>query len=137
MPLIPVNVSDLPTEYSPLDEGVVYRGLCRSLVINDEPDKNGNAFLKLQAEVLEPDEWRGKRCNDNYIQIPGEVDPMMDGGQRRRALEGGVRYARMARAMGFKGQLDTDEAVGREFSFTVRNEEYQGRTMSKIADYMI
>jgi len=41
MPKIPVNIDNLPTEVDPLDEGIMYHGVCRSCQVADTTDRNG------------------------------------------------------------------------------------------------
>lgn len=144
---IPVNPQDLPTEYSVLDDTLVYRGLVKEMKLNEKADKNDTPFFKLSVEVQEPEEFRGKVVFDNYIAVPGTM--LVDGelvvipehnlspGEARRRQDQGVRLGRLGRALKLGADFDTEDALGRELSFTVANEEYQGRLNSKIKDYLI
>ena len=140
MPKIPINVGDIPTEETPMDEALVYKAFCKSLVMNDNPAVNGLYFLKAKYEVTEPDDYRGKVVMDNYIPIPPEVDASMDTKSRQRAMEAGIRFGRMMRSMGIAETpdgFDTEEAIGKELSFMIRNEEYQGRMIPRVHEYLI
>ena len=121
-----------------LEEGGVRR-IVRKADLSETTDKNGNQFLKLQIEVMEPEEFAGKKVFDNYIPIPGEIDPSLSGVRRQRALEVGVRLGRLAASARVKGD-DTDDLIGAEVSFTVQNEEYpegSGTLRSRPKDYLI
>lgn len=140
MPKIPINISDIPTEETPMEEGIVYKGFCKALALSDNPDKNGIMFLKARHEVTEPDDYRGKVVFDNYIPIPTEVDSAMDARSRQRAMESGIRLGRMLRSMGITGSsdgFDTEEAIGREVTFMIKNEEFNGRNIPRVSEYLI
>src|SRR5262245_2505955 len=138
MPEIPINPMDLPTEVEPLDETITYLG---TIVKVGEVgvDKNGNSYFGVQIEVFEPEEHKGRKIGDNYIALPRPVEPDMDATQRRRAMESGVRLARLCRSAQFNPGArawNTDELVGEEVKFLVKNEEYQGRLIPKVQDYL-
>lgn len=141
MPRIPVNINDLPTEVTEVDESIVYRGVVRAIKVSEEPDKNGNGFLTgIRIEIIEPEEWRGRNAFDNYIQIPEAPLPDASPADRRKAEEGGVRLARFVKAFRVPfGEefFDTDDALGCEGEFTVKNEEYQGRRIPRVQDYLL
>lgn len=139
MPEIPVNPMDLPTETEPMDDTATYKGTI-SKVGGSAFDKNNHEYFGLSVEVVEPEEWKGRIVPDNYIPLPYAVDPQMDAKQRRRALESGIRLGRLCRSAKFNPggrKWNTDELLGLEVSFTIRNEEYQGSLRPKVSDYLI
>jgi hypothetical protein len=148
MPRIPVNPDDLPTEYSILDESLSYEGVIKELVLNPTPDKNGTPFFKLQVEVTEPDDFKGKSVSDNYIPIPsvvlvnGELQAIdvesMSGSERRRNHDRGVRLGRLLRSLAItETDWDADDLIGQTIAFSIRNAEYQGRITSRLNDYLL
>lgn len=136
---IPINPADLPVETEPLPDDITYEGTI-SNVGGVAVDKNGNDYFGIKIEITQPEEWKGRVIGDNYIALPRTPDPDMDARQRRRALESGVRLGRLCRSAKFNPGArpwDTDELVGQEVTFTVRNDEYQGRLVPKVNDYLI
>lgn len=137
MPEIPINPMDLPVETEPLDDTLTYHGTITK-VGGSAFDKNGDEYISIQAEISEPDDLKGRKVGDNYIPLPREVRPDMDSRARRRAMEAGVRLGRLCRSAGFNPgprKWNTDELIGSEISFSIRNDEYQGRLVPKINDY--
>src|SRR3972149_4799961 len=68
MPKIPVSIETLATELEPLDEGILYRGICRSCALSESLDKNGNTYLtNIRIEIVEPDVFRGRAAFVNYM----------------------------------------------------------------------
>lgn len=137
MPEIPVNPMDLPTEAEPFDDAITYRGTIEK--IGSDIDKNGDTYLNIEVSVTEPEELAGRKIFDPYIGLPRAVEPGMDAKARRRALESGVKLGRLCRSANFKptgSKWDTDELIGAEIKFMIRNEEYQGRVRPKINEYV-
>ena len=133
---LPVSTDQLPLETEPWDDSVVYHGLLKAFNISSKLDKNGNNYGSVEFEVLEPEEKRGRKITDNYISIPPEIDDTMSDRQKKAMLELGVRLARLAASCKISAE-DTDDLIGGEASFTIKNEEYQGRILPKIAEYLI
>ena len=140
MPRIPVNKEDFPLEIQKMDETVVYRTVVKKLSVADKTDKNDNQFLKLDAEVIEPVEWRGRHIVDNWIVIPPPITFGMVEGDRRAAEDLGVRMARMLscyRVPHAPEGWDTEAAVGCVGDVTLKNEDFEGRPMARVKDYLI
>lgn len=139
MPRIPHNPADLPTEQEPMDESLVHTGIVTKFVLADKADKNGDAYLQLAVKVTSED-GEGRTVPDNYIKVPKTINGTMDAAARKKALADGVRLGRVLAAMKITGGpegFDTEDGIGREIQFTVKNEEYQGRMMPKVNDYLI
>lgn len=139
MAKIPMNPGDLPTEYTVLNDTYVYRAVVEELKLSDKPDKNGNYFLIGKYQIMEPLEFKGKKITDHYIGLPGVLDPSMGATERQRALESAVKLGRLIKSAGFKtdaNEFDTDELIGQTIEFDIKNDEYQGRTTSKINNYL-
>jgi hypothetical protein len=137
-PEIPINPMDLPTEVEPLDETATYTGTI-SKVTEVNIDKNGDSYFGITVRVSEPEEDEGRMVGDNYIRLPGAVTPDMTAKERKRALQSADRLGRLCRSAQFNPGArpwNTDELVGLEVHFLVKNEEYQGRIISKINDYV-
>lgn len=141
MPRIPVDVDSGKTEVEPLDEGIPYTGIIRKVAISDNPDKNGVYFLTGgQVEINEPEEWKGRSAYFNYIPLPVPVTADMSIGERRQAEEKSVEFFRLCKAFKVPHDaegVDTDDMVGCEGMFQVRNEEYQGRKIPRVATFLI
>jgi len=140
MPKIPVNPRHLPTEEAAMDETLTYTGFVRSLILSEKPSVSGLYFLKARHEVTEPDDFRGKAVIDNYIPIPGDVDDDMDAHTRQRIMESGVRLGRLLASAKVEGDADsfeTEEVIGKEIRFTVKNEEFNGRLIPRVKDYLL
>ena len=133
---LPVSTDQLPLETEPWDDSITYRGLVQAFNIASKTDKNGNVYGSVEVEVLEPEEKRGRKILDNYVPIPEGIDDSMNDKQKKATLELGVRLSRLAASAKIVAE-DTDDLVGGEISFTIRNDEYQGRLNPKIADYLI
>lgn len=139
MPKIPVNPRDLPTEFVILDDTLAYKAIVKELRVSDNPDKNGNLYLIGKYEITEPLQFRGKNITDHYIGMPGPLSTNMDSVERDNALSKAVKLGRLIRSAGFKtsaSEFDTDELLGATIEFDIKNQEYQGRTSSKINNYL-
>lgn len=139
MAKIPMNPSDLPTEYTVLNDTLTYRAVVKELKLSDKTDRNGNYFLIGKYEIMEPLEFKGKHITDHYIGLPGVLDPSMGAIERQRALESAVKLGRLIKSAGFKTdatEFDTDELLGTTIEFDIKNEDYNGRTSSKINNYL-
>jgi hypothetical protein len=140
MTRIPVNPADLPTERTPWPDNITYKGVIKEVTLATKTDKNGNQYVGLKVEVMEPEEFRKKTIGDNYIQLPGEITPDMDAKARAAVMEGGVRLGRLCASAKLKPSpdgFDTDDLLGEMVEFTVKNEPYNGAMIPKINDYMI
>lgn len=124
MARIPVNPASLPTEQVKVPENVIYTAIIKELNESDKLDKNGDKFLKLRAELIEPNEWRGKTATDNWI-------PIND-----------FRLGRLMQSCGHKHdvpEFDTDDLLGESIYITVTNEEFpagSGRFTIRVNDYL-
>ena len=141
MPKIPISIDNLPTEFEPLDESLAYHVVVRACKLADEADKNGNNYLTgVKLEVLEPEEWRGRNIYDNYICIPAGAGPGSSLAERRKSEEFGIRLARFIKAFKVPYDvegIDPDDAVGCEGDVSMVNDDYQGRKMPKVSDYLM
>ena len=133
---LPVSTDQLPLETEPWDDSVVYRGILKAFNISSKLDKNGNIYGSAEFEVFEPEAKRGRKITDNYISIPPEIDDGMSDRQKKSLLELGVRLARLAASAKISAE-DTDDLIGGEVTFTIKNEEYQGRILPKVSEYLI
>lgn len=135
---IPVNPEFLTTEYSPCDDSIPYEVMIRKMELNNEPDKNGNQFLKAQYTIVSPEEWKDRVIFDNYIVVPEEPTPNMSSAERRMMQDQGVRFMRFAKC--FKIDLaegfDTGEVLGKFGHVTIKNDEYEGRISSRVKEYL-
>jgi hypothetical protein len=132
MPKLPVRTGDLPTTVEDMPEDIPFQGIVKSLEVSDEPDKTGHHFLKGVFEIVEPTEWKGKKVFDNWIPIPGEDDDLSS----PRGAEAFNRLSRLS-ASCKKSVEDTDDLIGEIATFTVKNDEYQGRKNQRVNDYYI
>lgn len=132
MPKIPVNIAQLPTEFTILDESLVYHGVIRECKLSEETDKNGDWYLTgIQVEVLEPEEFRGKRAFSNYICIPDGAAAETD----RGVVLG--RFIKCFKVPYDAEGLDPADAIGCEGEFTAKTEKYQGRKSSRVNEFLI
>lgn len=141
MPKIPVNMADLPREYEPMDSNVPYHVIIKSCSVSDAPDKNGSFFLTgIKAEVMAPEESKGRFIYANYIPLPRPMSPGMSDAERREALEAGVPFARFVD--GFKVPYDDEgvdpvDAIGCEGDVMIQVEEFQGKPIPRIANVLL
>lgn len=141
---IPINPDQLTTEFSPLEEGIVYEVTVVKFSNKDKTgadleDKNGNLFMKAEYEIVAPETYRGKHIFDNYIRIPDEILDTDDDGSRAAKRDSGVRIARIIRAFDLDvsaGKFEADKYVGSIGKLTIKNEDYEGRPMSRVKDYI-
>lgn len=140
MAKIPVNISNLPTEYTPLDENISYQVVIRECKLADKTDKNGLQYLTgIKLEVTEPAEWQGRNIFVNYLAIPPAITPGMPLSDRLACEDAGVPLARFFAC--FKIPHDAEgfdplEAIGCEGEVTVKTEEYQGRKSSRVSEFL-
>jgi hypothetical protein len=149
MSLIPIDMENVPTRRSSCDESLVYEVIVRDVEVSQKKDKNGNTYLRVDTEVLGPDEWKSRRLPDNYLCLPAGYGELKDRLGRepkeyeiRNGMEQGARFARFVRA--FKvpyttNGIDPRDAIGREGRVTIVNEEYpagSGEVSSKIKEYI-
>lgn len=140
MTLIPVNPSDYPTEQTPLDTSRTYRVQIKSLELAAKRDKNGNEFMKLTAEVLEPELYRGRVLTANYIPIPAPITEGMSEWEENKAKNDGVQLSRLVQCFNIKAGpdgLDTASAIGCIGTVGISEGEYQGRKTYSIRDFLL
>src|SRR3990167_591781 len=101
-PLIPTNPDDLPVEYETIPEDTVIHGIIRDFKIAEKTDKKDNHYGVITWEVITPTEFQGRQLSDNYVGFQGEALPNMSDGERRRNLEKGIRFNRVAACVGIK-----------------------------------
>ena len=141
MPRIPLSrIGEMPKEVQTLPEDIPYDVIVRKCGLSNDSDKNGNYFLTgIDMEIIEPDDWKGRHIFDNYIVL---VDAPPQGASLgvRRAIED--QRTRLERFLAcFKVPFDasgfeTEAAIGCMGTVTVRNEEYQGRMIPRVQDYL-
>jgi len=142
MPRIPVNPQDLPTQgdrFKPLDESISYRGVIE-LLGNMAKDKNDHEYFSIRIRITEPEEFANRVLYDNYIPLPWQPTNTMDAKQRQMAEQSGDKLGDIARAAGIVGGpdgWDTDELKDCEITFTISNEEYQGKIRARPRDYLL
>lgn len=133
MPRIPVNISVLPRELEPLDEGIPYHGIVRSCDLAEQPDKNGNLYLtNIRIEILDPEQFKGRAAFVNYMKIMGEGE--------KANTELDLLFPRFIDA--FKVpfddvSVDPIDAIGCEGDFTVEMDEYQGRKTVRVRNFLL
>jgi len=132
MPKIPVNLDEMQTTLPDLDESIPYHGIVRKCALADEPDKNGHWYLTgVYIEVLDPEEFKGRVVGQNYMPIV----------QGKATGDFDIQFPRFVKT--FKVPLDSDGdfdpslAVGCEGDFTVMMDEYQGRKLPKVKDFLM
>lgn len=138
MSLIPVDPSQYPTEYEPIDVEVVRVEILK-FEEAPKPDKNNNPYLYLETEVVEPEDWRGRRLTDNYVAIPQPITEDMDDRERRRARESGIKFAQICACFGISAGADgvnLEDAVGKQGDVQLTLDEYKGRKMNRIRTYL-
>lgn len=141
MPKIPVNTTDLPTEFTVLEEDTPYETFIKELRLvgafsqetgEFEPilAKNGDPYMKMTLEVLQPEEFKGKRIFVNYIGIN----------------ESNVYFGKFMAC--FKVPCDPDginfddeglavDAIGCQGIVTTTIDTYEGKKQSRLKDYML
>ena len=142
MPKIPVpNMDDMPTEIPELPEDSSYKTIIRKAALSDAQDKRGYWFLTgVELEVVDPEEWSGRRIFVNYLPIPKQIDKSAGRAEKRANDEIGVEFARMIKCTGVKigsEGFDPDDLIGKDAEVMVKNEEYQGRKSAKVAMWLM
>jgi len=131
----------MKTEVEPLDETIPYTGIIRKVQISDRADVNGSFYLTGGViEINEPEEWRGRSAYFNYVPLPTEINSDMTIFERRKAEERNVEYARLCLAFKVPSDeegVNTEDMVGCEGMFEVKNEEYQGRKIPRASKFLI
>jgi hypothetical protein len=148
MTMIPIDMDQVPTSQSPLDESLTYRVILRGIDMSPKSDKNGDKYYKVKCEVVSG-EYKGRPVGDPYIRKPiprGELKQILghepSDSEMREASDKGVRFAQLVRcfAIPYTAQgIDVAHGVGREGNVTIKNEEYplgSGELRSKINVYM-
>lgn len=142
MPRIPVpNIDDLPTEVPELPEDITFKTIIRKASLSDAQDKRGNWFVTgMELEVVEPEEWQGRRIFANYIPIPNALEAGASTAQKRQMEEQAVEFVRMCKSTKVKigaDGFDTDDLIGLEPEVTAKNEEYQGRKSARVNSWLM
>lgn len=142
MPKIPVpNIDDMPTEIPDLPEDNSYKTIIRKFSLAPEKDKRGYYFLTGgELEVMEPEEWQGRRIFVNYLPIPQVLDASADRATKRANDEIGVEFVRMIKCTKVKigaDGLDPDDLIGLEPEVMIKNEEYNNRNSAKVALWLM
>lgn len=136
---IPVNPDALSTEFQPLDPSTPKTVMVTKYELSPEQDKNGNDYFKAEFEVVEPEDDKGSKLFDSYIAVPRDFEPEMSAGQRRQVHNSNVKFARMLKCfkvtVGPDG-FNSDDMIGKIGVVQIVNEDWQGRTLSKIKDYL-
>lgn len=136
MPSIPINPSDLPTEWEPWVDSLTYEGVITQQ--GEGIDKNGTKYISITVEVAAPEEYEGMTVKDNYIPIV-EIPEGGPAAKRRRAMNQLVQLGLLCKATGYDEPFDIEnppDFVGRQVKFLIRNEIYQNRLMPKIDKYL-
>jgi len=135
-PSIPINPSDLPTEWLEWDDSLTYEGM----IVNQGKgvDKNDTDYISITVEVDSPEEYQGLTVKDNYIPLM-EIPEGGNAARRRRAMNSLVQLGQLCRATGWTEPFDIGDPpdlVGRHLKFMIKNEMYQDRLLPKIAKYL-
>jgi len=141
MPKIPLSgIGEMPKEIQSLPEDIPYGVVVRRCGISPNTDKNGNFFLTgIDMEITEPDEWKGRHIFDNYIVLVDAPPPGSPLGVRRAIEDQRTRLERFIGCLRIPfdaSGFDTESAIGCEGQVTVRNEEFQGRVIPHVQDYL-
>ena len=153
-PLIPTDPDKLQIEFETIPEDTIVHAIISDFKIADKTDKNDKHYGVLSWEVVTPLEWEGRQLTDNYVGFQGLEDPTMSDGQRRRALEAGIRFNMICACIKLKpssvpsnpiadddveeiNQYLQDEFVGQEGDFSVSVDTYKGRKNNKIKMYLL
>src|SRR5947207_1688637 len=115
---IPVSPTDLPLDNTPMDESLVYTGILRKVTPSDHLDSQGNEFVKIVAEVTEPEEFAGTMVADNWVPVAKEVPANAGKAERIKIQNTNVKMGRLCAAFKIKTQ-DMDEWPGHTGKFVV------------------
>lgn len=142
MPKIPIpNVDDMPTEVPELPEDISYKTIIRKAALSESPDKRGNWFVTgMELEVVEPEEYNGRRIFANYVPIPKVLDAGASKSEKNKEDEIGVEFVRMLKCTKVKISsegFDTDDLIGLEPEVMAKNEEYQGRKSARVGLWLM
>lgn len=139
MTLLPIDPAQYPTDLPPMDESITYKVMISKMDIAGKQDKNGNNYLTMSVEVVEPAGFQGDVIVDNYIGLPTPITADMEDGARRAAMKSGNKLAIISKCFGLKtgpSGFDTDSAIGKIGNITVKNDEYQGRKIPRVDKYL-
>lgn len=142
MPKIPVpDINDMPTEIEDLPEDVSYKTIIRKFALSPTQDKRGYNFLTGgELEVVEPEEWQGRRIFVNYLPVPQVLPPGASKAEKKANDDIGIEFVRMCKCTKVKfvnGELDPDDLIGLEPEVMVKNEEYNNRNSAKVALWLM
>lgn len=137
MPEINVTMDDVPNDYTPLDDSLVYGVRIVDAQLRHSRDE-GNPYISVHLTVTDPPEWAGKDIYDNRLALPGRTLPTDTASERRRKLERGVRLKQFMAAFklgwGPEG-FSTEDWSGAEARCTIRNEEFNDQVTSRPRKY--
>lgn len=142
MPKIPVpSIDDMPTEIPDLPEDITYKTTIRKFALSDKQDKSGNWFLTGgELEVVEPEEYQGRRIFVNYLPIPALLDSSASKAEKKKNEELGVEFVRMCKCtkvkIGSEG-FDPDDLIGLDAEVMIKNEEYNNRNNAKVSLWLM
>lgn len=136
---IPVRKDKMVTEVEKIDETIPYNVICRDCKVADHRDVHEDRFLGMRFEVIEPEEWKGKIIMANYVPM---AEPP-EGGDRaawRRFEETNEQFMRFLES--FKVPVDDEgfdprDAIGLTGQVTATSEKFNGRTMTRVADFLL
>lgn len=151
---IPIGINDLPIDTVPLSESDVYSGVLNKSTISPKLDKKGNIFASVQIEVSLGD-FEGRTVMLNYLPLPVPIREDMSKGERIRAQDRAVAFARFCRAFRITGNMPSvsfaapdsitawqewiEKFYGNNGKFTVKNQEFpegSGRLRSGVNDFV-
>jgi hypothetical protein len=146
--LIPIDMDNVPTSQSPLDESLTYRVVLRRIDLSPKTDKNGDKYYRVDTEVISG-EYKGRHVGDAYIRHPitrGMLRDMLkrepNDSEMREASDKGVRFAQLVKCFSvpYTSQgIDPEHGIGREGNVTIKNEEFpvgSGELRSRVNVYM-
>lgn len=149
---IPVNPEDLPSNDVVLDDGAAYRVELKGVTLSPKTDKNGKYYCAIKTEVNEGD-YEGFTLTMNYLPLPYTIPASSDKKTQIRHQNDVARFSRFCKCFGinktFPGvKLGNAESmrewqdfvsrfVGNPGAVTVRNEDFNGRTVSRLSDFIV
>jgi hypothetical protein len=148
---IPLNYGDLPTEGTILTEGEPYRAELTRVAAAVKKDVSGHMYCAVEVCVVEG-EYEGKVLNRNYLRLP--VAPKDSGvKEMNRVKDLNEQFGRFCHAFKITGEAPPlkfgdaesyarwhdwmSQFYGNQAAVTIKNEEYQGRTTSRLNDFIV
>jgi hypothetical protein len=149
---IPINPGDYPIDSVALDESEVYTVELKRIGLATKFDKGGYLYCNLLTEVVGGD-YEGKPLSANYIPLLVPINEDMTKGERIKAQDKSVAFARFARAFKIdnapivESPADqerfnqwADMHIGKTGKVTISNQEFpegSGRMRSSIKDFVV